>query len=297
MARNLTRDFYDKIPEITAVAIAYFITAKIGLDLEAVSGFATLVWAPTGIAIASMLVFGRRVWPGIFIAAAAVNFSEGAPLLAASAMGIGNMLEAVVAVYLLNMFGFRKSLPRMRDVTLFIVLAAGISTLVSASIGVASLWAHGIVAEPALSATFQAWWIGDMMGALIVAPFLLTWSRMPAVRKRRSFRLEAAAFAVFFAVISLLVFGSIHEIGRLMAFFLFLPMIFGAIRFGMHGTTAAVVAVSFMSIAGTMMGTGPFVRESLYESMLSLQVFMGIIAVHTLIIGAAASAKSGGLKK
>src|SRR3990167_11468358 len=94
----------------------YFISAYIGLSLDAVSGFATLVWPPTGISLAVLLLFGRRLWPGIFWAAILVNLLFGAPLPAALGMGIGNTLEALVALYLLRRLEFRTSLIRLADV-------------------------------------------------------------------------------------------------------------------------------------------------------------------------------------
>ena len=61
-----------------AIAAAYFMTAKLGLTLDAVNGFAAIIWPPSGIALAAVLLFGPRVWPGIALGAFAVNFSMGA---------------------------------------------------------------------------------------------------------------------------------------------------------------------------------------------------------------------------
>src|SRR5262245_5642979 len=99
------------------VFAGYFLAAKWGLQLDAVSGFATLVWAPTGIALAAVLLLGRRVWPGVFFAALAVNLSEGANFTSAFGIGIGNTLEALVGFKILNAIGgFQKNLGRQRDV-------------------------------------------------------------------------------------------------------------------------------------------------------------------------------------
>ena len=64
-----------------AVFAAYFVTGKMGLSFEAVGGFASLVWPPTGIAIAVMLLYGRNLWPAVLLGAFAVNFSSGAPIV------------------------------------------------------------------------------------------------------------------------------------------------------------------------------------------------------------------------
>ena len=51
--------------KIIGLALIYFFAARFGLGIEAVEGFATLVWPPTGIAIAALLIFGYKLWPGI----------------------------------------------------------------------------------------------------------------------------------------------------------------------------------------------------------------------------------------
>src|SRR5687768_9873079 len=84
---------------VLVLAALYFGTAVIGLSFDAVSGFATLVWPPTGIAIAALLMFGGEYWPGVFLGALLANYFTGAPLPVAFGIGVGNTGEAVVAAY------------------------------------------------------------------------------------------------------------------------------------------------------------------------------------------------------
>jgi integral membrane sensor domain MASE1 len=79
------------------VAIIYFAGAELGLSLASVHENVTAVWPPTGIAIASLLIFGRRVWPGIFLGALAANVLTHLPIGSAIGIATGNTLEAVVA--------------------------------------------------------------------------------------------------------------------------------------------------------------------------------------------------------
>src|SRR5688500_2745142 len=87
---------------IFGLAVVYFVAARLGLAFNAVSGFATLVWPPTGIALAAVLLLGYRVWPGIFLGANLANVVSGAPLLVGVGIGAGNALEALAAAYLLR---------------------------------------------------------------------------------------------------------------------------------------------------------------------------------------------------
>ena len=61
------------VVELLTLFVIYFTTARFGLSLGAVSGFATLVWFPSGTAMAALLLFGYRLWPGILLGAFLVN--------------------------------------------------------------------------------------------------------------------------------------------------------------------------------------------------------------------------------
>src|SRR5689334_22544927 len=84
---------------LTAIYVAF---ARLGLAMDAVGGFATLVWAPAGIAVAAFLVLGRRVWPGIALGSFVANVLSGARAPVAVVIAGGNILEALVAAVVLE---------------------------------------------------------------------------------------------------------------------------------------------------------------------------------------------------
>src|SRR5215831_9218447 len=99
------------IVRVTVLCVIYFATAKFGLSLDAVHGFAAAVWPPTGIALAALVLYGYRLWPGVALGAFLVNLSAGAPVLVAGGMALGNTLEALVGTVLLErVVGLRPSL-------------------------------------------------------------------------------------------------------------------------------------------------------------------------------------------
>src|SRR5215470_10750672 len=166
------------VVHVGALCVVYFVTAKLGLSLDAVSGFAAAVWPPTGVALAALVLHGYRLWPGIALGAFLINLSVGAPVLVAGGMALGNTLEALLgAVLLERVVGLRPSLERLQDVLGLIVLAAGLSTLVSATIGVTSGWLGGIIPTAMYGTAWLTWCLGDALGALVVAPLLFVWSR------------------------------------------------------------------------------------------------------------------------
>ena len=278
---------------IAILASVYVVAARAGLMMDAVGGFATLVWPPSGLALAALLIFGRRLWPGILIGAFAANLLTGAPILVALGISAGNTLEAVLAVYVLRRIpGFEPSLERVVDVVGLIVFAAVLSTMVAATIGVTSLYFGGIVSLPHIAETWRAWWLGDLIGDLLVAPVLLVWARAP--RKLGSLKrlLEASALGVSVIAASMLIFGTPPGRGTGMfaqAYMFFPLLIWAALRFGQRGAVSTAFVVSVIAVAATATGRGPFVSPVLHESLFVLQTFMGVAAATFLVMGASIS--------
>ena len=85
--------------QLALLAALYFGAAKLALTLAIAPGYASAAWPPSGIAVAALLLFGNRLWPAIWCAAALVNLSINASMLAAVTIASGNTLEALIAVY------------------------------------------------------------------------------------------------------------------------------------------------------------------------------------------------------
>ena len=284
---------------VLALAALYLAVAKLGLAMDPVSGFATVVWPPTGLALAALLVGGRRLWPGVALGAFLVNWWIGAPVPTALGIAAGNTLEAVIGAFALERVEVRRSLDRLRDVLALIGFAALASTLVSATVGVGSLFLGGIVARDRLFETWRAWWVGDVIGDLVVAPVLLAWvSNLRMSRDPRRI-LEAAALGAGLFGGALAVFRSAPgaeqtAFGHVYA--LFPLLIWAAVRFGQRGATSTTFLTSVVAIGYTVLGRGPFVRPALGESLLSLQTFMSIVAPTFLVLAAAISERQGAIE-
>ncbi|MFH0352337.1 MAG: MASE1 domain-containing protein [Chromatiales bacterium] len=137
---------WSEIARVVAVSFLYVATAKLGLMYAVVGNTVTLVWPPSGIAVAALLVYGYRLVPGIALGALLVNLGTGIPLLTAGGIAMGNTLEAMTGVLLLTrLTRFHNSLDRLRDVFALIVSAALCSTMVGASLGVAALALAGTI--------------------------------------------------------------------------------------------------------------------------------------------------------
>lgn len=283
--------------ELLALAALYVGAARIGLAIDAVAGFATLVWAPSGIALAALLLRGHRLWPGVLVGAFVANALTGAPVLVALGIATGNTLEALVGAYALRRIpGFRASLDRVIDALGLIVLAGVLSTVISATIGVASLHMGGIVSTAELGRAWRAWWVGDVIGDLLVAPAILVWAARPAVRPASRHLVETIALVLAVIVIGFLVFrtrtDAFHQ-----AYLIFPLLVWAALRYGPRGAASAALAVSIIAVWGTATGRGPFVQTALYDSLFALQAFMGVTAATFLVLGSSIAERRAAIRE
>lgn len=282
---------------IALLAAFYILTAKLGLMIGSVSGFAALVWPPTGIALAALVLFGMRLWPGVALGAFFVNYLSGASFFTACGMSFGNTVEALVGAYLLHRRGFLPSLSRLKHVFSLVVLAALASTSISASIGVLSLWLGGVIQSNAVQETWSAWWVGDMLGNLIVAPLLLIWGDRPKIHLRRSasWIVETIAVSLFLVLVNCIIFGltPLSALSPALFQYLIFPlMTWIALRFGIRATVTTTFVLSILSIWATTRGMGPFANETLSTGLKSLQYFMATVAVSAITLAVAVDERS-----
>jgi signal transduction histidine kinase len=277
-----------------ALALVYVVVARLGLRMDAVSGFATLVWPATGISLVAMLLFGYRVWPGIAVGALVTNLGIGAPPPVACGIALGNTLEALAGAWAMKrLTGGYPSFSRVRDVLVLIGLAAVATTGISATVGVASLRIGGVVSGANALETWRAWWVGDAMGDLVVVPLLLGMAARgegPRESSKRPRHSEAAALGVLLVATNLFVFGMREDKDSSMlreAYLVFPLLVWAGLRFGACGAAWVNFVVSAVAITGTALGRGPFQMATLSQSLLHLQAFMVIVTATTLILGSA----------
>jgi signal transduction histidine kinase len=277
---------------LTLLFLIYFLTAKFGLSFNAVSGFATLVWLPTGISLSTLLLFGRRLWPAIFFGAFLVNLASGAPILAALSIGVGNTLEALTGAYLLGKLGFDKSLLKLKDALSLIFAGAVFSTLVSASIGTTSLYifSNAVSDFPDYLSTFSTWWIGDMLSVLVIVPLILSYLVKKDSRKYfiTPYRIIEWMLLLLLSVLTTLVvfrgqFGVIpHNIP--VAYLIPPFIVWAALSFTIREVYTVIFITCLIAIWGTAEGLGPFVVGTISQSLLILQGFIGVWTSIALIL-------------
>ena len=286
----------DRARRLLAVAllcIVYFASGRFGLRLAFLHASATPVWPPTGIALASMLVYGTRVWPAIFLGAFLTNIITEGSVATCLGIAAGNTLEALLGAWLVNrLAGGRRAFERIQDVFKFAALAALLSTTVSATIGVTSLFLGGLVARSAVGSVWLTWWLGDAVGALVVGPLLVLCLADPRAAWRRARTPEAGVVLVVVVLVGLLVFAGFFPSPTKtypLEFLCLLPLLWAAFRLQQSGAAAACLVLSGIAIWGTLNGYGPFVRDSRNEALLLLQAFLGVASLTALSLAAVVS--------
>ncbi|MGW7462416.1 MASE1 domain-containing protein [Streptomyces sp. NPDC054797] len=268
---------------ILAVALAYYATGRLGLRQRVVVDGAevTPLWLPTGIALASLLWLGLRIWPGIALGTylAIERISE----FSASGLGIiaGNTLAPVCAYLMLRRAGFRVEVDRLRDALALVFLGGLLPMLISATAGTSTLVLTGDLPWSRFWPVWSAWWAGDAMGVLVLTPLLLVLrrARMPRDGYRGA---EAAALVVASVVVTLVATRS-----SLSVLFLVFPLlIWAAVRFQHAGSAPCALLVSVLAISAATDHTGPFADHSLLEVMVNLQALNGAAALTGLLLSA-----------
>jgi len=222
------------------VAVACYAAAELGLRLALVGRNITPFWPPTGIAVVAFILLGRSVWPGVALAALAVNLPIRTTALAAAATAAGNTLAPVVAATLLAKIGFHRQIDRLRDATAIVFVGALLSMTISASVGTGTLVASGALPVHELPRSWAVWWAGDAMGVLVVTPFVLSLV-LPRHRPRsaRWGHVEAAVLFVLITLVSLTAIGT-----DLQFMFLVIPLLgWAAWRFQQRGAAPAALLV------------------------------------------------------
>jgi signal transduction histidine kinase/integral membrane sensor domain MASE1 len=271
------------VTAILVLAVFYFCAGKLGLFLAYLHPSASAVWPPSGISLAALLLWGYRLWPGIFLGAFLVNITTTGSLQATLGIATGNTLEGLFGAWLINRYaGGPKAFERARNIFRFAVLAALVSTAIGATLGVTILSLEGFAQWQQYAAIWLTWWLGDMAGDLLVAPLLVIWVTQPYPELNTSRVLEAAGVLVSLILSGYIVFLAGNRF--ILESIVILPLLWAAFRFGQRGAVTAAFLMSSIALAGTLRGAGPFATQELNEALLRLQGFMGTIAVAGLVL-------------
>jgi signal transduction histidine kinase/CheY-like chemotaxis protein len=267
---------------VAGLGLGYAAAGFGGLAFPYVERNVTLIWPPTGIAVAVLFRAGLRYWPGVSLGALAVNLTLSSPA-AAAGIAAGNTLAPVLAVVLLRRFRFDPSFPAQRDLFGFIGLGGLLAMTVSAANGALWLWADGTVPAAAVPATALVWWLGDAAGVFLVGPGLLAVRPPLRVAPLRPAVLSLVALSAVCAV----AFTPVAPIGPLrgaLAYFPLLVLVWVGLRFRVGVASAHVLLFAGFAVAGTAHGVGGFALSDPTAKLLAVWAAFTTAALTTLLL-------------
>ena len=287
--RRVPGGLTDQVAALFGIGIVYFLLAKAGLSLASIHPSATPIWPPTGFALAAVLLWGYRVWPAIFLGAFLANATTAGSLATSGLIAAGNTLEGLIGAWLINRWsGGRATLETPTGVAKFALISLAPGTMVSATVGVTTLSLAGYAEWASFAAVWMTWWLGDVAGALVIAPVLLLWA-IDIRKLSRDELMASGATLLGAAAVGVIAFSPLIEqtpTRGAFAFLAILPLLWAALRRNQRDTATVALILSAFAVWGALADGGPFALTTLNDSFLLLLAFMISITVPSLALSA-----------
>src|SRR3984893_3491306 len=289
-SRTSFRRGLNYIAGLIGIGLTYFVLAKIGLALALIHPSASIIWPPTGFALAAIVLWGYRAWPAIFLAAMIVNAIAAGSIGTAISIATGNSLEALVGAALINVWSNgRNTFSTSNGGAKFAVICVVLATPISAIVGTTTLAIAGQAEWANFANIWLTWWLGDMIGALVVTPVVVLCALSDARAFRRSELTETAAVIFLAVAVGFIAFNPLFKQSHhpdALGFLAVLPLLWAALRCGPRDTAVASFILAGFSIWGTFSGAGPFAAASLNDLLLFVLVFLVTVSVASLALSA-----------
>jgi signal transduction histidine kinase len=267
------------VVKLAVVGLAYYGAGRIGLALAYLNGAVAAMWPPAGLGVAVLFLYGLRLWPAIVIGDLFLG-DYSTPLGTVLTQTLGNTVAIVAAALLLRRLTRGSGgLERVVDV-LALVASALVAATVSAAFGPLSLRLGNVISAGEFGEVFRTWLVGDACGVLVVAPLILTWATAGRAGLHRRELVEGTVMLVVLVALAEL------PPQRDVPYIVFPALLWAALRLGPRGAATAVFVVCSITVWNTAQNDGPFVRDTITQSLLTTQLFITIAALTSLVLAA-----------
>lgn len=162
---------------IAAIAAVYFLAALAGRLLALPPGYAAPLAPAAGLALAALLVWGARLWPGVWLGAFAGGLwldNSVTGIMVAAFIASGAAGQAWLGARLTRRFFVEASpLTHNGDVWAFLLRGGPLACVIASTAGVAILYGVGWITDGSVAGQWLTWWTGDALGILLFTPLVL----------------------------------------------------------------------------------------------------------------------------
>ena len=240
-----------------------------------------LTWSASGLALAALILFGWRLWPGVLIGTFIVGLVRGVAPLLSLAIGFAAAIEAVFgAVVLVRFLDLRPSLDRLRDVIALLLVGGGVGALLGATLGVAAFWFADGLGNQRFAHGLAVWWRADFTRVVAATPLLLLMFRGSPAWSVLFANKEFWGVAALLAATLVLAFGGVVN-GEFQSLTTHLPLLLVVWAGGRLGSRGAIVvgyATMVVAILATSHGLSPFFSSDPKTSM-------SLVLIYCMAIG------------
>jgi diguanylate cyclase (GGDEF)-like protein len=273
---------------IASLFCASIAIGSLGLRIGHAPAGTTLIWAPSGVALGALLIFGARIWPLVFLSAAVTVASTLGASPAVLLLAAGHTVEALLASYLVNRYASgRHALQNSRNSFRF----AGVALLASVAFGATANTLTIVISGLEPVANYGRVWLslalGSLVGMLLVAPPIVLGSQS-TMRLQFARTVETLGMLLAAALVGLVAFFEFPVEARgYPTELLALPvLLWAALRLGQRASSTAMILIAAFAIGGTLSGYGPFVRATPFASLTIVMLFVAGLAVMTTALAA-----------
>ncbi len=266
------------------LALVYWAAAHLVLNYFATDKIIALFWPSSGIALAALLVLGWQYFPAIFLGAFIAAYTNGVGhfIPVSLLIACGNTLEALIAWWLLTQtFRINTSLIETRDYY-FLVLAGVIATAISTACSLSGLWIFGYVTDAKFFSAWMSWWQGNVLGIILFSPVVLVWQDKPEITwDNRAYIRGGLCFVLAFLCGQIIFLNWFDNIFTDYAkpFWMFIFVMWSAIRLGRHGVLIILVMIALQGIASILNNHHIFYGDQDGFALINYWVYMVIITM------------------
>ena len=287
--------------ELSIVAASYVGLAESALLLPAINPTATLLWPPTGFALALVLLRGYRISPAILAGSVSPYLVAGRSPLECGSVGIGTLLAAFAGTWLIGHWSNgRQTFGTPSGIAKFAIISFAPTAIISSTIVLAGFILANKLDFSNSVVTWSTWWLADAAGTLVIAPVVVLWATMPLRNFSKWNLLESVAVSILVSIIGIVAYSPLvgsdlisNDLNvllpyrSLLGFLVLLPLMWAGLRGNQCSVATAALIFFGMAVWGFSAGTDPFPKTDLNGGLLSLLVLSISVSLPPLALAAA----------